>query len=360
MSSLFHFAEQYVERIWGGDTLRRTLNKDVPNDAVIGEAWLISDHPSAVSVVDEGPSQGQTLRQLIENDPQGILGARAQLTVHGRFPLLLKLLDSGQNLSVQVHPDDACAQRLGEPDVGKTEMWHVLDAVKGSELICGLDTSVTQESFTDAAATGEVEALMTRFEAERGMSVFVPAGTVHAICGGILIAEIQQNSDLTYRIHDYGRVDANGQSRELHIEKACQSIHFGSEHGGTAKPLRYSDGTSEHTVLAACRYFAAELVRPGQRFTRTTHGDSFHIALCASETVTVEAGGEQRHLKRGEAVLIAGRIESFSVSGTGTFLDYYVPDLQRDVIHPLLKAGHPKKSIIRLGGDEVHSDLANL
>lgn len=356
---LLHFGERYYDRIWGGQRLRQELGKNTPEGARIGEAWLLSDHPGDESVVDEGPLEGKSFRELLEAHPQAILGRRGQLTVHGRFPLLLKLLDSADWLSVQVHPDDATAKRLGEPDVGKTEMWHVLFAEPGSELICGLATDATPAVFREAAEAGNIESLMTRFAAAPGVSTFVAAGTVHAIGGGILLAEIQQNSDITYRIHDWGRIEKNGKGRALHIEKSIEAIHFGSVHGGPSEPLSYEAGGARRSVLAACRYFAAELLHIDGQACRETHGDSFHILLAKTGGIEVCADGQARFLNAGEAALVAGQVESFSVHGSGELLNYYVPVLARDIVEPLRFAGHSEGDIIRLGGDPAYSDLVN-
>ena len=188
--TVLRFEEKYFERLWGGDKLKSLFDKDVPEGKPIGEAWLIADHRVHESIIAEGPHQGKTLRQLLETDPERILGTRPQLTFQGRFPLLLKILDAHEVLSVQVHPDDAYARHLGEDDVGKTEMWHVLQADANSELICGLAPSVTPEAFTRAVADGSIEDLMVRLPAREGMSVFVPAGMVHAAGRGVVLVEI--------------------------------------------------------------------------------------------------------------------------------------------------------------------------
>ena len=358
--ALLRFHEAHSERIWGGTRLRSVLGKETPPDKVIGEAWLISDHAEHESVVASGPHEGRTLRQLLEEDAAAILGTRAQLTIHGRFPLLLKLLDSGQALSVQVHPDDNDARRLGEPDVGKTEMWHVFEAAPGSQLICGLDQGLGPEAFATSITGGSLEDALTRFEVQEGASVFVPVGTVHAIGGGILLAEIQQNSDLTYRIYDWGRVDADGKPRELHIGKALEATHFGSPHGGLTQPLGYDIENGRCEVLGACRHFAAELLCIQGEFSRPIAGESFHILLAKHGSFDAQAGGERYKLKPGEAVLVPGCAASYQITGTGALLDYYVPDLQREIIAPLLAAGHAPPAILALGGPPKTSDLAPL
>ncbi|NIA15317.1 MAG: mannose-6-phosphate isomerase [Nitrospiraceae bacterium] len=343
---LLRFHEGFFERVWGGSKLRILYGKDTP-DKPIGESWVISDHSSHESVVSEGPYAGQTLRQLLEANADAILGSRPTLTVHGRFPLLLKILDAADVLSVQVHPDDEAAKRLGEPDVGKTEMWHVLQADLGSELICGLEPSVTAASLASAIDDGSIEAQMARFPATEGTSLFVPAGTVHAICGGSVLAEIQQNSDLTYRLYDWGRVGTDGKPRELHVEKAMAVTHFGKPSPGPTEPLRHERHGIPCAVLAACRDFAAELYEMCGAITRTTGGESFHILLAKSGTITVAAAGSETTLSPGEAVLVPGCLDAYSASGEGALLDYYVAGLEADIAAPLLAAGHPEASLAR-------------
>lgn len=340
MLGLLSFEEAYFERIWGGDKLRTLYGKDIPQDKPIGEAWLIVDHHVHESAVAEGPHQGKTLRQLIEDDAQALLGTRAQLTMHGRFPLLLKILDARDVLSVQVHPDDACAKALGEPDVGKTEMWHVLQADPGSELICGLEPTVTADQFRKAVHDGSVETLMTRFKVSHGFSIFVGAGAVHAIGAGVVLAEIQQNSDLTYRIYDWGRVEAHGKPRSLHLDKAIRAIHFGAAGASLARPFEYAVANARCAILAACPYFAAELLTLKGTFRRHTRNESFHILLGKSGDLMVRHGHDELTVRAAQAVLVPGSLDVFEVVGYGSFLDYYVPDLERDIVTPLADAGH--------------------
>lgn len=320
---LLRFEEGYFERIWGGEKLRTLYGKRIPPNTPIGEAWLISDHAQCESVVAEGPHRGKTLRALLEEDAAGILGARPRLTVHGRFPLLLKVLDARDVLSVQVHPDDACAAELGEPDVGKTEMWHVLQADPGSELICGLSPDVTPDALLASLEDGSVEGLMKRFPVQAGDSVFVSAGTVHAIGAGVVLAEIQQNSDLTYRLYDWRRVDASGKPRALHVEKALRATQFGLESAGLVPAPKAPE--SAPALLASCPHFAAESVPVRGAVERAVNGETFHIALVNAGTVAFSTDGPEILVEPGEAVLVPGAADGFRVTGFGRFLDYYVP-----------------------------------
>jgi len=345
-----HFAPIFMDRVWGGDKLASYVPEPVPDEGTTGEAWLISDHASAESIVDNGPYAGQSLRDLLAHDADAILGHLAKLTTHGRFPLLLKILDSGTPLSVQVHPDDACAKRLSEPDVGKTEMWHVIQADAGSELVCGLDVDVDSAEFRKAVERGSIEEAMTRFSTVPGDSVFVPAGTVHAIGGGILLAEIQQNSDLTYRIYDYNRPGPDGKLRDLHLEKAAEAIHFGSSHGGKSGALELpAEREVTRRILAASPYFVAEHWSLSGSYTNDTLSDSFHIVMMIAGQGNVTSAGGEFPLGEGQAVLIPGSAGSYTVESEGMALVYYVPDLSRDIVEPLKSAGHSADSITRLG-----------
>ncbi|MDQ1258172.1 MAG: Mannose-6-phosphate isomerase [Candidatus Hydrogenedentes bacterium] len=344
---LLRFKPLCFERIWGGRKLRDTFGLDAPADQPVGEAWLVADHPQCESVVVEGPFAGRTLRELLREDSSAILGTRAELTIHGRFPLLLKLLDAAEVLSVQVHPNDDTAAELGEPDVGKTEMWYVLDAEPGSELICGLTPHASRENLAQAVADGTVETLMNRFPVQVGSAIFVPAGMVHAIGAGILLAEIQQNSDLTYRLYDWGRLESDGRPRALHVDKALPVIDF-TPVSGLAHPLILESQGIRREVLAACRYFATERLAVDGSLERRIGGTTVHILLAVTGTLTVSAGPDEAQLNPGQAVLVAGGRKAFVIDGSGTVIDYYVPDLQQDIAQPLRACGHSEADIARL------------
>jgi mannose-6-phosphate isomerase len=346
---LLRFHDKYFERIWGGQKLRTLYGKAIPAGALVGEAWLVADHPQHESVVADGPWRGMTLRGLLDRDPGAVLGRRPECTIHGRFPLMLKILDARDILSVQVHPDDACARALRERDVGKTEMWHVLHAAPDTQLVCGLDPHVTPETLTRAVQDAALDPFLIRCEVSRGMSVFVPAGTVHAIGAGAVLAEIQQNSDLTYRLYDWGRVDVAGKPRELHLDKALQAIHFGSAPRRSVRPLRYALNGADCDMLAACPYFAAEHIHVSGLFERPIARATFHILLVTEGDLLFRDEASKARARPGEALLVPGNIKRFTASGAGSFLDYYVPDLRDDVAAPLAQAGYAHSDIAALG-----------
>ncbi len=320
---ILRFQEQYFERIWGGQRLNTLYGKPIPLDRPIGEAWLVSDHPSAPSVVVEGPHTGKTLHDLVVEDPVGLLGSRSFLTPDGRFPLLLKILDPSDVLSVQVRPDDAMALALHEPDVGKTEMWYVLHADPGAELICGVKSGITKDQMRDAINSGTLEDQLISRTVLPGDSVFVEAGTVHAIGKGIVLAEIQQNSDITYRRYDWNRVDAAGNSRTLHIEKGLTATNL------TAEPVWKSKNDASGSLLnltnsysiVESRYFNTSRIALTDSTIVHKKGH-FLIILLVSGSIFVSSETEKTPLRQGECLLLPACCENITLLGTGEVLLY--------------------------------------
>jgi mannose-6-phosphate isomerase len=218
----FAFRPTFKQRVWGGRELERLYHKPLPPGVPIGESWEISDRPGDVSVVSNGPLAGKDLRWLMENHAAGLLGdARPQ---GGRFPLLLKILEAQEKLSLQVHPPAAVASALaGDP---KTEMWYVAEAAPGAELYVGLKRGVTRAEFEQRIKAGTVAECFHRVGVQAGDAMFLPSGRVHALGAGLVIFEIQQNSDTTYRVFDWNRLGLDGKPRELHIPQSLASIDF--------------------------------------------------------------------------------------------------------------------------------------
>ncbi len=220
----FTFQPIFKERVWGGREIERLYGKKLPPGAPIGESWEISDRPGDASVIANGPFAGKNLRWLMENHARELLGD-AKAAGRNRFPLLCKILDARDKLSLQVHPPGNKAAELGgEP---KTEMWFIADAAPGAELYVGLKRGVTRAEFEKKTRDGSVAECFHRLPVKPGDSVFVPSGRVHAIGAGLVIFEIQQNSDTTYRVFDWNRVGLDGRPRELHVAESLASIDFG-------------------------------------------------------------------------------------------------------------------------------------
>lgn len=322
MNGLFTFEPAYFERVWGGSAFREKLGFEVSGVRPLGEAWLVADHPGHVSRVC---GEETNLRELMAQDAAALLGRKPVPARGNRFPLLLKLLDCHELLSVQVHPDDTLSARLGEADGGKTEMWYFLDAAPDAEIICGLAEGVTRERFQRAARDGRISTLLRRWPVKAGDAALVTARTVHALGEGLLAAEIQQTSDITYRIYDWDRVGADGKPRELHFEQALECIDFDTSFPGLLQPEPLSvDGRSRQ--LCRCNYFAADLHElDGPEREVVTRGDSFHILLATAGNIGVAAGDARVCLTRGQAALLPGMQASFTLSGSGSVLDFYVP-----------------------------------
>ncbi len=240
----------FKQRLWGGNKLSGMLGLALPPGPPIGELWAVADHPAGQSLVANGPLAGVSLGEITALYPQELLGKESS---PGRFPLLIKLLDAGASLSVQVHPDDLFAAEH-EQDDGKTEMWYILQAGPQAEIVHGLKPGATAGRLLRSLRTGTAEKFLNRVKAKAGDVFFIPAGLVHALGEDILAAEVQQNSDITYRMYDYGRVDVNGMPRELHIAKALSVVncrlHPGS--GGLRLPFRCDKFTVDLLTVDNC------------------------------------------------------------------------------------------------------------
>ena len=257
--SVITFTPIYMERVWGGRELAGRLNRELPGDGPIGESWEIVDREDAQSVVSEGPLRGESLHDLWTNRRDEIFGVR-HARHRGRFPVLCKLLDARDRLSVQVHPPARVAPQLGgEP---KTEMWYFLSCDPGSLVYAGLKSGTTNAMFRDLLHAGRVEDCLHILPTREGDSIFIPSGRLHAIGGGNVIVEIQQNSDTTYRVFDWNRTGLDGKPRALHIEETLLSADFtdyepGLEHKETGDLAKCDHFRVERTILTEPRSLAA-------------------------------------------------------------------------------------------------------
>ncbi len=226
---MYHYPLEFEfvvkDYLWGGTRLTK-WSRPLPEAGCLAESWEVSAHPNGMSYVKNGALKGQALADVVARDPDGILGKKRR---GDAFPFLVKLIDAKQNLSIQVHPDNTAAAKLDPPSLGKNELWYVVDAPENAHLICDLKAEVTPEDLRTAIAEGRCEDELLFVPVKKGQVVNIPAGTVHAITEGLLICEIQQNSDVTYRLYDYNRKDKNGQTRELHVEEAIEVIRFGAQ-----------------------------------------------------------------------------------------------------------------------------------
>jgi len=290
---IIRFEPLYQERVWGGRALGSSLGRTLPSEKLIGESWEIVDRPEAQSVVRGGPQKGMTLRALIEQHGAEVMGPAYPISKH--FPVLVKWLDCRERLSLQVHPPMSVAPELGgEP---KTENWYIAETNPGSHLIVGLKKGVTRQAFEKALADNTLEQCIHRFPVAAGDSIFVQSGRLHAIDAGNLILEIQQNSDTTYRVYDWGRMGLDGKPRKMHVQESLKSIKWDDFEPA---PLRSAPTSG---VLAECDEFLIRRVvlDRGEKLSFPA-GEQPRILSVASGSLSV--AGKTEILKRGENVLL--------------------------------------------------------
>jgi mannose-6-phosphate isomerase len=348
----FKFKPIFKDYIWGGRNLEQ-FGKKLPV-GIVAESWEISCHPNGVSVVSNGELAGITLSDLLGKFGRQIVGAALPDKYIARFPLLVKLIDANDKLSVQVHPDDrfACANENGES--GKNEMWHILSAKPGAKLIYDVLPGTTEATFVKALNDNRITECLHSVEVFPGDTINIPAGLIHAIGEGIVLAEIQQNSDITYRIFDYNRVDKNGRLRPLHLEKARKVIDFNST-GRQAKvvglTIEVNAGFSIK-YLVANPYFAVELLSINGAIMQEAEGSRFYIYFLTGGAGTLKFNKGTIRLTKGESLLIPAALGKYYLEGNFTALKAYVPNLTQDVVVPLKNAG--------FGEPEIYSKVSGL
>ncbi|GIW94311.1 MAG: mannose-6-phosphate isomerase [Pirellulaceae bacterium] len=315
------FEPLFKQYLWGGRRLETVLGKKLGPGEHYAESWEVVDHGQDQSVVANGPLRGKTLGEIRSWSPQALLGRHAD---QDRFPLLFKFLDAQQNLSVQVHPDDQAAARLDPPDRGKTEAWVILDAAPGSRIYAGLRPGCTEPLLRQALAEGRLLEWLHSFQPQKGDCVFIPAGTVHALGAGLLVAEIQQSSDTTFRLYDWDRVGPDGQPRPLHIDQALAVIDFSR---GPVEPVRPQPATRQ--TLVSCPYFVLEQwqLHP-ETVPQVTWGgdDRFHILSVIAGELEVDHPYVASPLSLGQTVLVPAACRlTLTARQPATVLDMYLP-----------------------------------
>ena len=320
------FEPIFKDKIWGGEKIKTLLGKDYGSLANCGETWELSGVKGNVSVVSNGPLQGKSINDVIEESGSQLLGEHVAHLYGKEFPLLIKFIDANQDLSIQVHPNDEIAEAKHDCK-GKTEMWYVMQADEGSSLISGFNRALTKEEYVNHFEAGKLSDILNREEVTSGDTFFIPAGRVHTIGKGLLIAEIQQTSDITYRIYDFDRVDAEGNKRELHVEQALDAIDYKKyPHYKT----QYQDEMNQRTELASCEFFTTHKLVLNKAFEISSwQNQSFKIYTCVGGSGEIRyAEGSAVGIKSGEVLLIPAAMRQFEIIPKGeiTLLESYIPN----------------------------------
>ena len=303
--------------LWGGTRLRDEYGKDTQLTKV-AESWELACHKDGMSVIANGAAAGQTLADWLAEAGAGALGTKAAKFPY--FPLLIKLIDAHDNLSVQVHPDDEYALRV-EGEYGKTEMWYIVDAASGAELLYGFQHEITKEEFRRRIEDNRLLDVVRRVPVKKGDVFFIPAGTLHAIGKGILICEIQQNSNTTYRVYDYGRIGTDGRPRDLHIEKALEVTHLApvTQHATSAPPIDIIAG-AEVRLLAACDFFTVYHLAVKGTCALYAGADSFQCLTVLDGSLMLHSNREELCVQRGASVFLPAGLGHYELSGDGALI----------------------------------------
>ncbi len=318
----FKFTPILKEKLWGGEKLKNILKKESKKNQ-LGESWEISGVEGDVSVVANGFLAGNSLEELIEIYMGEMVGDEVFNKFNTEFPLLFKFIDANDDLSVQVHPNDALSKERHNA-FGKTEMWYVIDAEPKSNLISGFVQPLSKEEYIEALNGGKLMNLLQKHEVTEGDTFFIPAGNIHAIGAGILLAEIQQTSDVTYRIYDFDRKDSDGNTRELHTELALDA----NDYNNTNKKIDYQLKDNEAVNLAACEYFTTNLLNLTEPFDRDVYLlNSFVVYMCVEGSADiVYQDGKKEKVSKGETILVPANIGEIEVvpDGKAKLLEVYI------------------------------------
>ena len=305
----------YKDYIWGGTRLKEYLKKDIKTDTV-AESWEMSTNDAGLSKIQTG----QTLKELFEDETvkEEIFGTKTKNMKE--FPLLIKFIDAKDNLSVQVHPDDEYALKY-ENDKGKTEMWYVMDCDENAKIICGIKESIKQEEIVDIIHKGKIREILNEVPIHKGDVIFIPSGTIHAILKGTLICEIQQNSNLTYRVYDWDRIGKDGKPRELHIEKAIDVIKQYSEQKIVNTETQVVDTSSN---VISCDYFNADTICIGSKYKQVSNKETFEAMMVVEGNGIIKTNGKEYEIKLGDSFIIPANLGKYEIEGSITLLKAYL------------------------------------
>lgn len=310
------FKNIYFDKIWGGRDLE--LFRDNLPEGDIGESWDVACHPHGMSIVKNGEFKGTKLDELIELKGSELLGTKISKET---FPLLIKLINAKDKLSVQVHPEDKYAMET-EGELGKTEVWYVVEALTGANLVVGTKEGCTKEQFKKAIEEGKMEEYMNKIPVKKGEVYFVKSGLIHAIGEGVIIAEIQQNSDTTYRVYDYNR------GRELHVEKALDVVDLDLR-GERSTGVKVEGNGHSKVYYCVCDKFSLELYDVYEAFSESSDEERFYVFTCVEGNGKITYNNGSESIEKGETIFIPASLGAYKIEGNLKLLKSYVPDIEK-------------------------------
>ncbi|MCZ4320312.1 class I mannose-6-phosphate isomerase [Aequorivita viscosa] len=308
------------EKVWGGTKLNEIFHKN--GAGKIGESWEISSVEANVSEIANGPLKGKTLTWLLELYKEKLVGEKVYKDFGNQFPLLFKFIDACENLSVQVHPDDILAKQRHN-SFGKTEIWYILDVEKGGKLIVGFNQQMDQKKYLESLSDNKITEILNAVPVNKGDAFILKPGTIHAIGAGVLLAEIQQTSDITYRIYDWDRPDTNGQMRKLHTALALEAINFNPP----KSKLKYTQTKDEPTHIGTSNFFAVNKLVLSKNYIRGLEETaSFTVYMCLDGSAIIETDDFSEEIKKGETILIPAQLPEIKfITNSVSFLEVYIP-----------------------------------
>ncbi|MGB1042451.1 MAG: type I phosphomannose isomerase catalytic subunit [Tenacibaculum sp.] len=310
IDQLLRFEPILKEKIWGGEKLHTLLNKKT-NQNNIGESWEIADVNKDISIINNGKLKGQSLQEVIHTFKHQLLGNKVYQKFQNKFPLLIKFIDAKKKLSLQVHPNDAIAQERHN-SLGKTEMWYIVNADKKAKMIIGFSEETDKDTFHETIKSGNELDLLNIDYVKKGDTFLVPAGRVHAIGKGILLAEIQETSDITYRISDWNRKDIDGNQRELHLDLALDAIDYSAKSNYKAEYLKTKNNPSN---IVNCNYFTTNFLHlTKEHAVNHKNKDSFVIYMCVEGSASFTYNNQIEKLETGETILVPACIKNIAIT----------------------------------------------
>jgi mannose-6-phosphate isomerase len=312
------FEPIFKERIWGGKKLKTVLNKPITSN-ITGESWELSTVEGDISIVANGVLKGKSLTELIENHPEEVLGTTVYKKFGKQFPLLFKYLDAKTDLSIQVHPNDALAKKRHN-SFGKTEMWYIMQADENAKIIVGFKEKSNAQEYVTHLENKTLLDLLEEVNVKTGDVFFLETGTVHAIGAGLVVAEIQQTSDITYRLYDFDRVDADGNLRELHIDLALDAINYDT----IETHKTYSKETNKSNEIVNCPYFTTNYLPLNGTAKVSKTSESFTVYMCTEGAFQLACELVTYNFKKGDTVLIPAAMHSYTLVGNAHLLEIYI------------------------------------